>query len=91
VLLSYVAEAISGKPFLQMIDEAVIAPLNLTRTFTHPTKEEYGVIPGTLEDTMWSTDLGNEAPYGSTSSPNLGYLVDTGFAAPETSSHPPQT
>jgi len=62
VLLSYVAEAVTGKPFLQMMEEAVIAPLNLTRTFTHPTKEAYGVIPGTLEDTMWATDLGNEAP-----------------------------
>ena len=62
VLLSYVAEAITGKPFMKMIEDTVIVPLNLTRTFTHPTKDEFGVIPGTIEDTMWSADLGNEAP-----------------------------
>jgi len=62
VLLSYVAETVTGKPFMDLIEDAVIGPLNLTRTFTHPPDAKFGVIPGNLTSTLWATDLGNEAP-----------------------------
>ena len=62
VLLSYVAEAVTGKPFMQMIEDTIIRPLNLTRTFIKPPDDSYGVIPGDPQETQWSVDLGNEAP-----------------------------
>jgi CubicO group peptidase (beta-lactamase class C family) len=61
VLLSYVGEAITGKPYMQVIDEAVIKPLGLNRTFIGPTNDSYGVIPGDRDDMLWSIDFGNEA------------------------------
>ncbi len=62
VLLSYVAETVTGKPFMEMVEDTVIRPLNLQHTFTKPPDDSYGVIPGDREETLWPIDFGNESP-----------------------------
>ena len=64
VLLSYVAESIAGKPFLSMIEEAVIKPLNLTSTFTKMPDDKLGAMPSNPTESGWNYDMGNESPYG---------------------------
>ena len=61
-LLAYVAESITGKPFMPLIEETVMKPLNLTDTYTYPPKDSVGIIPGRRETTVWANDFGNEAP-----------------------------
>jgi CubicO group peptidase (beta-lactamase class C family) len=62
VLLSYVAEAITGRPFMKMIEDTIIKPLNLSRTFIEPADDKYGIIPGDRIETLWGKDFGNESP-----------------------------
>jgi len=63
VLLSYVAERITGKPFKDLVADSVLTPLNLTHTFVKAPEDALGIIPGTKRTTLWGFDLGEEAPY----------------------------
>ncbi len=62
VLLSYVAEAITGKDFMPLVEDTVIKPLQLNNTWIKPAPDHLGIIPGDRDDTVWSRDFGNEAP-----------------------------
>lgn len=61
VLLSYVAERITGKDFKTLVTEAVLAPLNLKHTFVSAPDDSLGIIPGTQRATAWGFELAEEA------------------------------
>jgi len=61
VLLSMVAEAITGKPFMKLIEETVIKPLNLNYTFIMPPDDALGIIPGDRWETLWARDFETES------------------------------
>jgi len=61
VLLSLVAEAITGRPFMKMIEETIIKPLKLNYTFIQTPDDSLGIIPGDRMETLWARDFGNEA------------------------------
>ncbi|KAF1968689.1 beta-lactamase/transpeptidase-like protein [Bimuria novae-zelandiae CBS 107.79] len=63
-LLSYALENITGKPFTDSLNDRIIKPLGLNRTFYDNPPEEYGVIPGTVKDTYWAVSLGQASPGG---------------------------
>ncbi|KAJ4417641.1 hypothetical protein N0V85_001751 [Neurospora sp. IMI 360204] len=64
VLLSYVAERITGKPFKALVQDSVLTPLNLTHTFTSAPDDSLGIIPGNRYSTSWAFDLAEEAAAG---------------------------
>lgn len=61
-LLGYALEKMTGKSFGEMVEDRVLKPLNLTRTFYRTPKDSLGIIPGNRYKTNWAFDLGNEAP-----------------------------
>lgn len=61
VLLSFVAERITGKPFETLVRETILEPLNLTHTYYEKPDDSVGVIPGTPSSTKWMYGLGNES------------------------------
>ncbi|KAI0888267.1 beta-lactamase/transpeptidase-like protein [Annulohypoxylon maeteangense] len=75
-LLGYALEQMTGKPFNEMVQDRVLKPLNLTRTFYSAPQDSLGVIPGDRYKTNWAFDLGNESPTGNmyTSSSDLSQL-----------------
>ena len=60
VLLSYVAERITSKPFKSLVTDAVLTPLNLKHTFYDSPDDSVGIIPGTKRKTTWGYELGEE-------------------------------
>ncbi|KAK3501471.1 beta-lactamase/transpeptidase-like protein [Neurospora crassa] len=64
VLLGYVAERITGKPFKTLMQDSVLTPLNLTHTFTSAPDDWLGIIPGDRHSTSWAFDLAEEAATG---------------------------
>ncbi|KAL4860926.1 hypothetical protein BDV12DRAFT_204544 [Aspergillus spectabilis] len=63
-LLGYVVEAIAGKPFEDLLEERLIEPLNLTHSSYSKPADHVGVIPGSLDTTMWNLELGGLSPAG---------------------------
>jgi CubicO group peptidase (beta-lactamase class C family) len=61
-LLAYALENISGKKFADILNDRVIKPLNLTRTYYTTPPESVGIIPGTIKDTYWDVSLGDANP-----------------------------
>ncbi|KXX77020.1 Beta-lactamase-like protein 2 [Madurella mycetomatis] len=64
VLLSYVAERITGKDFNTLVTDVVLKPLNLNRTFVTTPDDSVGIIPGTQRTTSWGFELDEEAATG---------------------------
>ena len=60
VLLSYVAERITGKTFKSLVTDAVLTPLGLEHTFYDEPVESVSIIPGTKRKTTWGAELGEE-------------------------------
>ncbi|KAI1205491.1 beta-lactamase/transpeptidase-like protein [Annulohypoxylon truncatum] len=63
-LLGYALEQMTGKSFPDMLQDRVIGPLNLTRTFYSAPNDSLGIIPGDRNETNWALDLGKESPTG---------------------------
>jgi CubicO group peptidase (beta-lactamase class C family) len=61
VLLSYVAERITGKDFKTLVKETVLEPLNLKHTFVEAPEDSLGIIPGTSRATSWGFQLAEES------------------------------
>lgn len=61
VLLSYVAERITGRDFKALVTDAVLTPLNLTHTFVEAPDDSLGIIPGTVSATKWGYGLAEES------------------------------
>ncbi|KAJ5087561.1 hypothetical protein N7456_011177 [Penicillium angulare] len=70
-ILAYALEKITHKPFEDLLSEAIIEPLGLTKSSYSAPESKYGVIPGTEASSFWSFDVGEETPAGGIySSPN---------------------
>lgn len=61
-LLAYALENITGKNFTSILNDRVIKPLGLNRTYYYTPPESVGVIPGTVKDTYWAVSLGDASP-----------------------------
>jgi CubicO group peptidase (beta-lactamase class C family) len=63
VLLSFIAERITGKSYKTLVTDSILTPLNLTNTFVNVPHDSVGIIPGTKRATLWGFELGEESPY----------------------------
>ena len=61
-LLSYALEKMTGKDFRSMVNESIIRPLNLTRTFYTTPDDKLGIIPGNRYKVTWAGDMGDANP-----------------------------
>jgi CubicO group peptidase (beta-lactamase class C family) len=61
-LLAYALENITGKNFVDILNDRGIKPLELNHRYYENAPESVGVIPGTVEDTYWSVSLGEASP-----------------------------
>lgn len=61
-LLAYALENISGKSFKQILDDRILKPLDLQRTYYDTAPPSVGVIPGTVRDMYWDVSLGDASP-----------------------------
>jgi hypothetical protein len=61
-ILAYAMQAITGKNFTDSLDDSLVGPLKLNRTFYTTPDPSIGVIPGTLSGTEWSYNMGIEGP-----------------------------
>ena len=52
----------NGKSFTDILENRVIKPLGLNRTYYYTPPDEVGVIPGTIKDTYWNVYLGDASP-----------------------------
>jgi len=63
-ILGYALEKITGKSYVDLLNDDIIQPLKLTGTsYSQPKDSSRGVIPGTPESSGWSFDIGDEGPY----------------------------
>ncbi|KAF1361317.1 beta-lactamase/transpeptidase-like protein [Lizonia empirigonia] len=79
-LLSYALESISGKTFVDVLNDRVIEPLGLKHTYFENAPPSVGIIPTTTKDDFWWVNLGDANPGGNMySSANdvstLGYAI----------------
>ncbi|KAJ5728885.1 uncharacterized protein N7483_003393 [Penicillium malachiteum] len=63
-ILAYALEKITNSNFASLLSDAIIKPLNLSKSSILPPDAQYGVIPGTEASSYWSFPLGEEAPAG---------------------------
>ncbi|KAI1656349.1 beta-lactamase/transpeptidase-like protein [Daldinia decipiens] len=72
-LLGYALEQMTGKSFGRVVQDRVIKPLGLNRTFYTTPADSLGIIPGGRYETSWAFNMGNESPTGNmyTSSSDL--------------------
>ncbi|KZM21674.1 uncharacterized protein EKO05_0000982 [Ascochyta rabiei] len=63
-LLSYALENITGKNFVDILDERVIKPLGLKNTYLENAPPSVGIIPTTTKDDYWWVNLGGANPGG---------------------------
>lgn len=61
-LLAYALENISGKRFVDILNDRIIEPLSLNRTYYEDAPVAVGIIPGTVEDMYWSVSLDDASP-----------------------------
>lgn len=70
-IFAYALESLTKKKFADTIQDRVIAPLGLNRTYYDSAPASVGIIPGSVEDTYWGASLGDSNPGGNMySSPN---------------------
>ncbi|KAF2799534.1 beta-lactamase family protein-like protein [Melanomma pulvis-pyrius CBS 109.77] len=63
-LLAYALESISGRRFVDILNDRIIKPLSLNRTYYEGAPASVGIVPGTVEDMYWSVSLGDASPGG---------------------------
>ncbi|KAK3328786.1 beta-lactamase/transpeptidase-like protein [Apodospora peruviana] len=64
-ILAYALESIKGKSFKSMMEESVLRPLGLNRTYYNNAPARVGIIPGgSTADANWDFQLGDESPAG---------------------------
>jgi CubicO group peptidase (beta-lactamase class C family) len=61
-LLAYALENITGKKYVAILNERVIKPLALNRTYYENPPDSVGIIPGTEKETYWNVSLGDANP-----------------------------
>ncbi|KAH7349021.1 beta-lactamase/transpeptidase-like protein [Pyrenochaeta sp. MPI-SDFR-AT-0127] len=63
-LLAYALESISGKRFSDILNDRIIKPLGLNRTYYSDAPPSVGIVYGTIKDTYWNVSLGDANPGG---------------------------
>ncbi|KAI1806278.1 beta-lactamase/transpeptidase-like protein [Daldinia bambusicola] len=61
-LLGYALQQMTGKEFGTIVQDRVIKPLGLNRTFYTTPADSVGIIPGNRYLTTWAFNMGNESP-----------------------------
>lgn len=61
-LLAYALANITGKNFVDILNDRVIKPLALTHTFYENAPASVGIIPSTTVDDYWWVNLGDANP-----------------------------
>lgn len=61
-LLSYALESISGKTFVDVLNDRIIEPLGLKNTYFENAPPSVGIIPTTTENDFWWVNLGDANP-----------------------------
>lgn len=61
-LLAYALENITGKKFEDILNDRIIKPLALNRTYFTKPDDSVGIIPGTEKETYWGVSLGESNP-----------------------------
>jgi CubicO group peptidase (beta-lactamase class C family) len=64
IILAYALESITGHSFASLLNNSIIAPLNMSSTsLLEPASPEYGVIPSSPSTAKWSDPLTIKAPF----------------------------
>ena len=61
-LFVYALESMTGKPFVDILNDRIIKPLGLNNTYYENAPASDGIIPGSLEDSYWYVNLGDADP-----------------------------
>lgn len=61
-ILGYALESIKGSSFQSMMEDSVLKPLALNRTYYASPPDSVGIIPGNAKDSGWAYQLGDESP-----------------------------
>jgi CubicO group peptidase (beta-lactamase class C family) len=61
-LLTYALESITGKNFLDILNDRVIKPLGLNHTYYENAPVSLGIIPTNAIDDYWWVNLGDAGP-----------------------------
>jgi CubicO group peptidase (beta-lactamase class C family) len=61
-LLAYALEEITGKKFTDILNDRIIKPMGLNRTYYNTPDDSVGIIPGSMKDTYWDVSLGEASP-----------------------------
>jgi len=61
-ILAYALESLTKKKFADIIQDRIIGPLGLNRTYYDNAPASVGIIPGSVEDTYWGASLGDGNP-----------------------------
>src|SRR4051794_25674302 len=62
-LLAYALESISGKKFIDILNDQIIKPLRLNHTYYENAPPSVGILPSSIKDTYWNVSLGDASPY----------------------------
>ncbi|KAF2713252.1 beta-lactamase/transpeptidase-like protein [Pleomassaria siparia CBS 279.74] len=64
IILAYALETIRGRPFVELLKDTIITPLNLSSTSVlEPPTSKYGVIPSNASIAGWSDPLAIETAF----------------------------
>lgn len=61
-LLSYALEAMTGKKFIDILNDRVLRPLNLRHTYYENPPPSVGIIPTDVTEDYWWVNLGDASP-----------------------------
>lgn len=64
-ILAYALEGITGKPYKDMLQNSVLQPLGLNRTYLFKPDDSVGIIPANASNvgsTSWPYSIGESAP-----------------------------
>ncbi|RDW84156.1 serine hydrolase domain-containing protein [Aspergillus mulundensis] len=64
VLVGYILEALTGKSFVDLVEERLFERLNLTHSSPTKPADDIGIIPGLVNETFWDTDMADMIPTG---------------------------
>jgi CubicO group peptidase (beta-lactamase class C family) len=61
-LFAYALENITGKAFVDILDDRVIKPLGLSNTYYQIAPASIGIVPTDVRDSYWYVNLGDADP-----------------------------
>lgn len=61
-IFTYALESLTKRKFVDILQDRIIGPLGLKRTYYENAPAAVGIIPGSVEDTYWGANLGDGNP-----------------------------